>query len=90
MGAEIRRRLPGLLTSGEHDPARPGRHRTDTVDLLQIVAGRVWLVLDATEVELGPGDCVVQRGTWHTWENRGDEPVTWSVVQIGLGGATAR
>ncbi len=89
MGAEIRRRLPALLTSGEHDPAGPGRHRTDTVDLLQVVSGRVWLVLDAMEVELAPGDCVVQRGTWHTWENRADEPVTWSVVQIGLG-ATPR
>jgi mannose-6-phosphate isomerase-like protein (cupin superfamily) len=87
MGAEIRRRLPALLTSGEHDPDRPGRHRSDTIDLLQVVSGRVWLVLDATEVELGPGDCVVQRGTWHTWENRGPEPVTWSVVQIGLGRA---
>jgi mannose-6-phosphate isomerase-like protein (cupin superfamily) len=89
MVAEIRRRLPALLTSGEHDPARPGRHRTDTIDLLQITSGRVWLVLDAMEVELGPGDCVVQRGTWHTWENRGDEPVTWSVVQLGFGGGAA-
>jgi hypothetical protein len=32
-------------------------------------------VLDADEVELHPGDIVVQRGTNHAWSNRTDAPV---------------
>jgi quercetin dioxygenase-like cupin family protein len=50
-------------------------HRTETVDYGIVVEGRVTLVLDGTELECGPGDVIVQRGTSHAWENRSTEPV---------------
>ena len=48
-------------------------HRTETVDYGIVLSGKLWLVLDEGEVELGPGDIVVQRGTNHAWSNRTEE-----------------
>lgn len=71
--SEARAKFPGLLEVS--DPARgPGMHRTDTIDLLVVVSGAVDLVLETETVRLHTGDCIVQRGTWHSWENAGDEP----------------
>lgn len=60
-----------------------GLHKTDTVDLVQVTEGEIWLVMeDDDERLLGPGDCVVQRGAVHTWDNRGDRPCRMSVVML--------
>ena len=47
-------------------------HRTRTLDYAVVIEGEIVLVLDDKEVVLGPGAMVVQRGTDHAWENRGD------------------
>jgi len=47
-------------------------HRTRTLDYAVVIEGEIVLVLDDEEVVLGPGAIVVQRGTDHAWENRGD------------------
>jgi mannose-6-phosphate isomerase-like protein (cupin superfamily) len=59
-------------TGGRDSPHRL-MHRTETVDYGIVLSGRLWLVLDEGEVELGPGDIVVQRGTNHAWSNRTEE-----------------
>ena len=82
LAAEYAERAPGMATGGDHDPARPGRHRTESIDLVQILSGRITLMLDEDEVDLGPGDFVVQRGTWHAWSNRGDEPCVFQAMMI--------
>jgi mannose-6-phosphate isomerase-like protein (cupin superfamily) len=46
-------------------------HRTKTLDYAVVLEGEVVLVLSDSEVTLGPGSIVVQRGTDHAWENRG-------------------
>jgi mannose-6-phosphate isomerase-like protein (cupin superfamily) len=56
-------------------PARMGgqrtaMHRTRTLDYAVVIEGEIVLVLDDSEVVLGPGEVVVQRGTDHAWENR--------------------
>jgi mannose-6-phosphate isomerase-like protein (cupin superfamily) len=48
-------------------------HRTRTLDYVVVIDGEVVLLLDDSEVVLGPGDVVVQRGTNHAWENRSDK-----------------
>ena len=50
-----------------YDAERPGVHRTDTLDWITIFAGEIELILDDQTLRLGPGDCVVQRGTSHAW-----------------------
>ena len=83
--AEARAKFPGLLEVS--DPARgPGMHRTDTIDLLVVVSGEVDLVLEAETVRLRSGDCVVQRGTWHAWENVGDEPCVIAGLMVATSG----
>lgn len=50
-------------------------HTTDSIDYLLVLSGELTMVMDAGEVDLKPGDCIVQRGTRHGWANRGTEPV---------------
>jgi uncharacterized cupin superfamily protein len=47
-------------------------HRTRTLDYVVVIEGEAVLHLTDSEVVLGPGDVVVQRGTDHAWENRSD------------------
>ena len=49
---------------------RTAMHRTSTLDYVVVIDGEVVLILDDSEVTLGRGDVVVQRGTNHAWENR--------------------
>jgi quercetin dioxygenase-like cupin family protein len=51
---------------------RSPMHRTESVDYGVVLEGTLTLVLDGGETTVGPGDLVVQRGTDHAWENRGD------------------
>jgi quercetin dioxygenase-like cupin family protein len=46
-------------------------HRSETVDYGIVLEGEMVLMLDdGVEVELRPGDIVIQRGTDHAWANR--------------------
>ena len=47
-------------------------HRTRTLDYAMVISGEIVLHLSDSEVVLGPGEVVVQRGTDHAWENRSD------------------
>ena len=79
MQTYIRDNLPDLA-----DPDEAGMHRTAPLDFEYIVEGTLTLELDdGTEVELGPGDVVVQNGTRHRWSNRGDTPVKFLAFNVG-------
>jgi len=57
-------------------------HATDTIDYLIILSGRVTLVLEDGEADLGPGDFVVDRGVLHGWRNPNAEDCVAAVVNI--------
>jgi len=58
-------------------------HRTETVDYAILLSGEIDLELDSGEVvHLKPGDIVVQRGTIHTWVNRGSVPAVTAFILI--------
>ena len=60
-----------------------GMHKTDTVDLVLITSGEIWLVMeDGSERRLSAGDSVVQRAAVHDWDNRSDAPCVMSVVIV--------
>lgn len=66
----------------------PGReafmHRTDTLDYCIVLEGECRMRLDGEEVvELSAGDVLIQRGTWHGWENAGDGICRLAFVLIG-------
>lgn len=60
-------------------------HATDTLDYLVILSGRVALVLEEGEAQLGPGDFVVDRGVMHGWRNDHAEPCVAAVVNLPAG-----
>lgn len=60
----------------------PAMHKTRTLDYGIVLAGRVKLLMDDGELELGPFDVVVQRGTNHGWVNSGSEPALMAFVLI--------
>jgi uncharacterized cupin superfamily protein len=58
-------------------------HRTETVDYAILLSGEIDLELENNEVvHLKPGDVVVQRGTTHTWVNRGSVPAVTAFILI--------
>lgn len=59
-------------TSGMHTTM----HATCTVDVMTVIDGEIWAVMEDGECRLGPGDTIVQRGTRHAWQNRGEIPAT--------------
>ena len=73
-----------LRSQGKADAEEGGFHRTDTLDFVMILDGTLTLELDRGAVELGPGDCVVQRATRHAWRNRSGRPVRLAVVMLRL------
>jgi quercetin dioxygenase-like cupin family protein len=67
----------------EFPPGTPAyMHATDTIDFLVVLSGRVTLVLEDGEAQLGPGDFVVDRGTVHGWRNEFAEPCKCAVVNL--------
>jgi mannose-6-phosphate isomerase-like protein (cupin superfamily) len=58
----------------------PNMHRTDTLDLIAIVEGEIYLVTDEDETLMRPGDVCVIKGVNHAWANRSDKPC----VTIGV------
>lgn len=74
-------RLAQFAPAGEPGCASE-RHATPTLDCVVVLSGRVWLTLDDGAVELSAGDCIVQHGATHAWENRENEPCVVAAVLI--------
>ena len=49
-------------------------HETDTVDVVTVISGEVYAVLENKETLLKPGDTIINRGVKHIWSNRTDKP----------------
>jgi quercetin dioxygenase-like cupin family protein len=64
--------LQGVHHSPERSARHPGFHMTDTVDYAVVLEGEVWALLDEAETLLKAGDVLIQRGTYHAWDNRSD------------------
>jgi quercetin dioxygenase-like cupin family protein len=67
-----------LVPGGRH----PMMHRTKTIDYGILISGQITLILDEGEVTLQPADVVIQRGTAHSWENRGTMPALMAFVLV--------
>ena len=58
-------------------------HRSDTLDHVFVVSGKMELVLEDGSTVVDPGECVIQRGTAHSCRVVGDEPCTFCGVVVG-------
>ncbi len=71
------------FTINDIPPGRPGRmHRTETIDYAIVLAGEIDMEMDDSTVKLKTGDVVIQRGTNHSWVNRGRETARIAFVLI--------
>jgi quercetin dioxygenase-like cupin family protein len=70
----------------EYPPNTIGRmHKTDTVDYVTVISGELWLVLEGgAETRLTAGDCVIQNGAIHRWDNRTSSSTLWVAALIGV------
>ena len=68
----------------EYPPSNnPIMHRTETIDYIIVLSGKIDLELDKGEVvTLRQGDVMIQRGTNHAWINRYDETCRMAFVLI--------
>ena len=64
------------------DSPHPMMHRSEAIDYAIVIAGKMTMVLDDSEVPLMPGSVVVQRGANHAWANRTNEPSRMLFIQI--------
>jgi hypothetical protein len=60
----------------------PAMHTTDSIDIVTVIKGELWAILEDAQTLLKPGDVLIQRGTKHAWENRSSEDCTISAVLI--------
>jgi hypothetical protein len=64
--------------------AKPGWHRTTTLDYNILLGGELVLMVDEGETTLYPGDVVIQRNTMHAWRNDTTTPVYWVAVLVPI------
>ena len=64
--------------------AKPGWHRTMTLDYNILLGGDLVLMVDEGETLLHPGDVVIQRNTLHAWRNDTKSPVYWVAVLVPI------
>jgi hypothetical protein len=69
--------------SAHVEDADEGMHETDSVDLITILSGECYVVLEGAETLLRTGDTFIQRGTKHIWRNKSDQPCVHSTVMVG-------
>ncbi|WP_415264966.1 cupin domain-containing protein [Pseudomonas serbica] len=61
-------------------------HKSATTDYIILLQGAITLVLDDDEVDMKPFDVVIQRGTNHSWVNRGEVDALLMAVLVDAKG----
>ena len=58
-----------LNSKNETERKHPFMHRTKSIDYAICLSGKMYLVLDESEILIQAGDVIVQRATNHAWKN---------------------
>lgn len=67
---------------GGKQAKHPFMHKTESIDYALVLHGKIYMVLDKEEVLVKAGDCIVQRGTNHSWKNSFSETCVMMFVLI--------
>ena len=73
----------GGADAANEDSGVPGMHVHPTVDIVTIISGEVYVVLEMGETLLKQGDTVILRGAMHAWSNRSDKPCKLVSLMMG-------
>jgi hypothetical protein len=89
-GIDVRKMMVevgGAHVVDQGEPRHAMFHKTNTVDYAIVLKGEIWAMLDEGETLMRAGDVLIQRGTNHSWSNRGRE--TCRIAFILLDAAAA-
>jgi quercetin dioxygenase-like cupin family protein len=78
---DINKMFGGTPVISEKQPS-PSMHRTNTLDVMTILRGEIYLLLDEGEILLKPTDTLILQGANHGWSNRSNEPCLFTAVMI--------
>jgi quercetin dioxygenase-like cupin family protein len=85
-GREVGLTLPNgtVFRIVDFEPGNPTyMHRTDSIDYAIVMAGEIDMEMDDGAVlRVKAGDVLVQRGTIHSWQNRGSETCRIAFILI--------
>jgi len=60
----------------------PGFHQTNTSDIIIILEGEIYSMMETEETLLKTGDVLIQRGTNHAWSNRSGKKVKMAAIMM--------
>lgn len=72
----------GVAKPGAGARSHPGFHTTQTTDIVIVLEGEIYAMLETGETLLKAGDVLIQRGTNHAWSNRSGAPVKFAGIMI--------
>ncbi|OPX05241.1 cupin domain-containing protein [Mycobacterium sp. AT1] len=76
--------LKALGSGDTHDDENEvaGFHYSDSIDVITMLSGELYAIVETGETLLRPGDTFIQRGGKHSWSNRGDVPATMVALNV--------
>lgn len=72
----------GVAKPGAGLESHPGFHITRTTDIIIVLEGEVYSMMETGEKLLKTGDVLIQRGTNHAWSNRSGKVTKIAAIMI--------
>ena len=72
----------GTAKPGKGLESHPGFHITDTTDVIIVMEGEIYAMMESEETLLKQGDVLIQRGTNHAWSNRSGKPTKIAAIML--------
>lgn len=72
----------GAAQAHDTDSCYPLRHPNNTIDYIAIRRDEIHALLDEDEVLLRAEDCLVQRGTMHSWSVKRRQPCSLAAILV--------
>ena len=72
----------GIAKPGKGLESHPGFHITDTTDIIIVLEGEVYSMMETGEKLLKQGDVLIQRGTNHAWSNRSGKTAKIAAIML--------
>ena len=72
----------GTAKPGAGLDSHPGFHQTNTNDIIIVLEGEIYSMMETEETLLKTGDVLIQRGTNHAWSNRSGKKVKMAAIMM--------
>ncbi|PCJ37723.1 MAG: hypothetical protein COA75_03105 [Cellvibrionales bacterium] len=80
--AEFSPEPEGTAKPGAGLDSHPGFHQANTSDIIIILEGEIYSMMETEETLLKTGDVLIQRGTNHAWSNCSGKEVKMAAIMM--------